>query len=70
MTRCQRKSIFPKAFVVSLTSPRIPRFLVPTSIERGVWDYFSGRAKQRGVALPDLLTEVLERDIEINEALK
>ena len=56
--------------MVSLTSPRIPRFLVPTSIERGVWDYFSGRAKQRGVALPDLLTEVLERDIEINEALK
>jgi len=46
------------------------KVLVPTSIERGVWDYFSGKAKQRGVELPDLLTEVLKRDIEINEALK
>ena len=35
-----------------------------------VWEYFSGKAEQRGVDLSDLLTEVLKRDIEINEALK
>jgi hypothetical protein len=46
------------------------KVLVPTSIERGVWDYFSLKAKQKGVELPDLLTEVLKRGIEINEALK
>jgi hypothetical protein len=40
------------------------------SIERGVWEYFSGKAAQRGVGLSDLVTEVLKRDIEIHEALK
>jgi hypothetical protein len=35
-----------------------------------VWEYFSGKAEQRGVQLSELLTEVLKRDIEINEALK
>jgi hypothetical protein len=44
---------------------------MPASIERSVWEeYFSGKAEQRGVDLSDLLTEVLKRDIEINEALK
>lgn len=43
---------------------------VPASIERGVWEYFSGKAEQRGVELSELLSEVLKRDIEINEALK
>jgi hypothetical protein len=43
---------------------------VPASIERGVWEYFSGKAEQRGVPLSELLSEVLKRDIEINEALK
>jgi hypothetical protein len=43
---------------------------VPASIERGVWDYFSGKAEKKGVELSELLTEVLRRDIEINEALK
>ena len=46
------------------------KVLIPVSIERGVWEYFSGKAEQRGVDLSDLLTEVLKRDIEINEALK
>ena len=46
------------------------RVLMPASIERGVWEYFSGKAEQKGVELSDLLTEVLKRDIEINEALK
>jgi hypothetical protein len=46
------------------------KVFVPASIERGVWEYFSGKAKQRGVDVSELLTEVLKRDIEINEALK
>lgn len=43
---------------------------VPAFIERGVWEYFSGKAEQRGVELSELLSEVLKRDIEINEVLK
>ncbi|MCC6590929.1 MAG: hypothetical protein IT168_29840 [Bryobacterales bacterium] len=50
--------------------PPEARVLMPTSIERSVWEYFSEKAEQRGVALSDLLTEVLKRDIEINEALR
>ena len=46
------------------------KVLMPVSIERGVWEYFSGKAEQRGVNLCDLVTEVLKRDIEINEAIK
>lgn len=43
---------------------------VPALIERAVWEYFSGKAEQRGVQLSELLSEVLKRNIEINEALK
>ncbi|MBV9295376.1 MAG: hypothetical protein JOY62_13700 [Acidobacteriaceae bacterium] len=43
---------------------------VPASIERGVWEYFSEKAEQKGVELSELLSEVLRRDIEINEALR
>ena len=43
---------------------------LPASIERSVWEYFSARAEQKGVGLSQLLTDVLKRDIEINEALK
>ncbi|MBV9155243.1 MAG: hypothetical protein JO097_03220 [Acidobacteriaceae bacterium] len=46
------------------------RIFVPASIERGVWEYFSGKAEQKGVNLSELLSDVLKRDIEINEALK
>ena len=46
------------------------KVLMPASIEKSVWTYFSGKAEQRGVELSELLTEVLKRDIEINEALK
>ena len=46
------------------------KVLLPVSIERGVWEYFSEKAEQRGVGLSELVTEVLKRDIEINEALK
>jgi hypothetical protein len=35
-----------------------------------VWEYFSRKAEQKGVDLSELLTDVLKRDIEINEALK
>ncbi len=50
-------------------SPNAKVFL-PASIERSVWEYFSRKAEQRGVRLAELLSEVLKRDIEINEALK
>jgi hypothetical protein len=46
------------------------KVFVPASIEREVWEYFSEKAEQKGVQLPELLSEVLRRDIEINEALK
>jgi hypothetical protein len=50
--------------------PAAAKILMPASIERSVWEYFSGKAEQRGMELSELLTEVLKRDIEINEALK
>ena len=46
------------------------RVLMPASIEKSVWTYFSEKAGERGIQLSELLTEVLKRDIEINEALK
>ena len=50
--------------------PAEVKVLMPASIERSVWEYFSRKAEQKGVDLSELLTEVLKRDIEINEALK
>jgi len=50
--------------------PAEARVLVPASIERDIWEYFSGKAEQKGVDISELLSEVLRRDIEINEALK
>ncbi len=50
--------------------PTDAKIFVPASIERGVWEYFAGKAEQKGVDLSELLTEVLKRDMEINEALK
>lgn len=46
------------------------KVLLPVSIERSVWEYFSGKAEQKGIDLSELVTDVLRRDIEINEALK
>jgi len=46
------------------------KVFLPASIERSVWEYFSAKAEQKGVDLSDLLTDVLRRDIEINETLK
>ena len=46
------------------------KVFMPASIEKNVWEYFAGKAKQQGVELSTLLTEVLQRDIEISEALK
>ncbi len=43
---------------------------LPISIERSVWEYFPARAEQKGVGLSQLLTDVLKRDIEVNEDLK
>ena len=50
--------------------PAGAKVFLPASIERSVWEYFSGKAEQKGIGLSDLLTDVLKRDIEINEALK
>jgi hypothetical protein len=50
--------------------PPDAKVLMPASIERSVWEYFSVKAEQRGVDLSELLTEVLKRDIEIDKALK
>ena len=49
--------------------PQNAKVFVPASIEREVWEYFYEKAEQRGVQLPELLSEVLRRDIEINQAL-
>ena len=46
------------------------KVFLPASIERSVWQYFSGKAEQKGVDLSELLSDVLRRDIEIIEALK
>jgi hypothetical protein len=46
------------------------KVFLPASIERSVWQYFSVKAEQKGIDLSELLTDVLKRDIEINEALK
>ena len=50
--------------------PSGARIFMPAWIEKGVWEYFSAKAEQRGIELSELLTEVLKRDIEIKEALK
>ena len=50
--------------------PANAKVFLPASIERSVWEYFSAKAQQKGVGLSELLTDVLRRDIEINEALK
>ena len=50
--------------------PADSRVFLPALIERSVWEYFSARAEQRGVGLSQLLTDVLKRDIEIDEALR
>jgi hypothetical protein len=50
--------------------PADAKVFLPTSIERSVWEYFSTKAQQKGVGMSELLTDVLRRDIEINEALK
>ena len=50
--------------------PAAARDFLPVAIERTVWEYFSGKAEQKGIDLGELVTDVLQRDIEINEALK
>jgi hypothetical protein len=49
--------------------PAGAKVFLPASIERSVWHY-SNKAEAKGVDLSELLTDVLRRDIEINEALK
>ena len=50
--------------------PASAKVFLPAAIERSVWEYFYGKAQQKGVDMSELLTDVLRRDLEINEALK
>jgi len=50
--------------------PACAKVFLPVSIERTVWEYFSGKATQKGVDLAEIVTDVSKRDIEINEGLK
>lgn len=50
--------------------PPNAKVFVPAPIERDIWEYFSRKAQQNGIELSELLTEVLRRDTEINEARK
>jgi hypothetical protein len=67
--KCQPRSTSARDFG-GFTTTAGARVLMPVSIERGVWEYFAGKAEQRGVDMSELVTEVLKRDIQINEALK
>jgi len=46
------------------------KVFLPALIERRLWEYFSAKAEEKGVDPADLLTDVLKRDIEMNEVLK
>jgi len=50
--------------------PADSKVYLPVWIERSVWEYFSRKAEQNGVELSELVTKVLQRDLEINEALR
>ena len=50
--------------------PACAQVFLPVAIERTVCLYFPGKATEKGVDLAELVTDVLKRDIEINEALK
>jgi len=50
--------------------PPASTILMPMAMEKGVGAYFSAKAERRGVELSELVTEVLKRGIEINEARK
>ena len=50
--------------------PADAKVLLPVSIERSVWEYFSGQAEQKGMDLSELLTSILKREIESSEAPK
>jgi hypothetical protein len=69
-TTCPLRSTSARAFAASITCLSDAKVFLPASIERSVWEYFARKAEQKGVGLQDLLTDVLRRDIEINEVLK
>jgi uncharacterized DUF497 family protein len=43
--------------------PAAAKVFLPTSRERSVWQYYSNKAQQKGVALSELVTDVLKRDM-------
>lgn len=68
--RCRQEVDFSKGVRGLHHIPPDAKVFLPASIERGVWEYFAEKAEHKGVNLSELLTDVLKRDIEINEALK
>jgi hypothetical protein len=52
------------------TIPAGAKVYLPAAIEKSVWEFYSGKAEQKGVDLAELLTDVLKRDMEISETLK
>ena len=67
---CHLRLTSAKACEDAITSLLRRKFFLPAAIERSVWEYFSGKAQQKGVDLSELLTDVLKRDIEISKALE
>jgi hypothetical protein len=70
ITRCPPKLTFVNGVRGLHHVSPTPKVFLPTLIERSVWEYFSRRAEHKGIGLSELLSDVLKRDIEINEALK
>ncbi len=50
--------------------PEDAKVFMPASLERSVWEYFAAQAERKGIGLRDLLTQVLQREMETGEALK
>jgi hypothetical protein len=50
--------------------PPDAKVFLPASIERSVWQYFFAKSQEKHVPMSDLLTEILRRDMETNQAPK
>jgi hypothetical protein len=70
MKRCRWRSALAKQSEVSITSRLAQRYSYPLPSSAASGNNFSVKAEQKGIDLSELLTDVLRRDIEINEALK
>jgi hypothetical protein len=50
--------------------PPDAKVFLPASIERSVWQYFFEKSQEKHVPMSDLLTEILRRDMETDQASK